>query len=154
MKGPHDPDRSRSSSLDTGFSLIEILMVILLLSVLIFMGAGSMFRQSPRHSLERAIRQVSATISWARYKSIFDERKYRISFSDDALDFEKYDMSEGKWVRTLSCYLDRVNLSANNKPIFHPAGTVSNLVTIIVSNSAGSYKITLAITGRIKTVKL
>lgn len=113
-----------------------------------------MFRQSPRHSLERAIRQVSATISWARYKSIFDERKYRISFSDDALDFEKYDMSEGKWVRTLSCYLDRVNLSANNKPIFHPAGTVSNLVTIIVSNSAGSYKITLAITGRIKTVKL
>lgn len=118
------------------------------------MGAGSMFRQSPRHSLERAIRQVSATISWARYKSIFDERKYRISFSDDALDFEKYDMSEGKWVRTLSCYLDRVNLSANNKPIFHPAGTVSNLVTIIVSNSAGSYKITLAITGRIKTVKL
>jgi len=45
-----------------------------------------------------------------------------------------------------------VTLKANNTPVFYPEGTVSNLATILVSNDRGGYRITLAMTGRVKAV--
>ncbi len=50
--------------------------------------------------------------------------------------------------------VEGVWIQANNTPTFHPAGTVSNFATILVSNSWGTNKITLAITGRIKVTEL
>jgi hypothetical protein len=50
--------------------------------------------------------------------------------------------------------LEGVNIQANNSPVFHPQGTVSNLASIMISNTWGSYKITLAISGRIRIAKL
>lgn len=50
--------------------------------------------------------------------------------------------------------LEGVNVEANNSPLFHPEGTVSNLASIYVFNSWGKYRITIAITGRIKTTPI
>jgi hypothetical protein len=47
-----------------------------------------------------------------------------------------------------------VNISATNSPIFHPLGTVSNLTSVYISNTAGKYRISLAISGRIKVIPL
>jgi len=64
-------------------------------------------------------------------------------------------MKEEKTWRTVQTeFLEGVRIEANNSPIFHPTGTVTGLATILVSNSRGAYRITLAISGRIKVVKI
>ena len=50
--------------------------------------------------------------------------------------------------------LDGVNITATNSPIFHPLGTVSNLTSVYISNTSGKYRISLAISGRIKIIPL
>ena len=50
-------------------------------------------------------------------------------------------------------YFD-VTLTSTNNPIFHPRGTASNLGTVTLKNSAGSKRISVGITGRVKVQSL
>jgi hypothetical protein len=74
-------------------------------------------------------------------------------FSGSTYCLEQQNIQDGPWLRLSGRRLEGVVLRANNMPIFHPQGTVSNLATIWVENGWGRYKITLAITGRIKVAK-
>ena len=51
---------------------------------------------------------------------------------------------------SLSGYPASVTLTASSNPSFLPRGTASNLASITLTNSAGSKKITVSITGRVK----
>ena len=66
---------------------------------------------------------------------------------------ESYDPVRKAWVLEERHPAEGVSIEANNTPLFGPDGAVSGLATILVSNRWGAYKITLAITGRIKTTK-
>lgn len=93
-------------------------------------------------------------MNYARYKAIFDSKKVRIKFDASSYSIESFDETQEKWTQEEKDFLEGVIIQSNNSPIFHPGGTVSNLASIYVSNSWGKYKITIAITGRIKIVKL
>lgn len=93
-------------------------------------------------------------MNYARYKALFEGVKMRIKFDSQTYSIEAYDEKQKKWIREQKYFLEGVTLKANNSPIFHPGGTVSNLASIYVFNEGGKYKITIAISGRIKTVKL
>jgi len=56
----------------------------------------------------------------------------------------------GKWILEKRIKLDYGTLSANNTPVFHPEGLVTNMATIYLRSKNLSSKITVAITGRIK----
>ena len=80
--------------------------------------------------------------------------KIKVKFDSTSYRLQKYDTKQQEWVTDEWGFLEGVNLKANNSPIFHPRGTVSNLASIYISNAKGKYKITLAISGRIKIAQL
>ncbi len=137
-----------------GFSLFESLLSLFMLGLLFVIGAQSLFIRSPRHYLEKAVWEIRTRMNQARYRAIFEETKFRVVISRDFCGLDKYDTAAGAWTRTDTGFLDGVSCSANNTPVFHPAGTVSNLASIRIWNVSGAYKITLAISGRIKAIKL
>ena len=137
-----------------GFSLVEILIASFLVAIIIGVASTSFLNLAPKYRLKSAVREINSRLNYARYKSIFYGVKVRIKFERQSYAIETYDEEKNEWRRERKYFLDGVTLQANNSPTFHPIGTVSNLASIYITNSWGKYKITLAISGRIKVAKL
>jgi len=136
-----------------GFTLIESLVALAICSLVVMAGSTAFSGLSNRLRLERAAWGVRACLSQARVKSIWEGIPVRAHFNSTGYDLEEFDELTKSWRIGEREKLDGVLIEANNNPVFHPTGTVSNLATILVSNSRGSYRITLAISGRIKTIR-
>lgn len=136
-----------------GFTLIEVLVFLSIFSVLLGLASSSFLNSSDKHRLQKAVWEIHAKLNYARFKAIFDGTKSRISFNPSGYTIEKYSTETGGWKIEMGNILEGVLIQANNSPVFHPQGTVSHLVSITVSNTWGSYKLTLAISGRIRIVK-
>lgn len=137
-----------------GFSLIEVLICLFIFSIMIGLSSTSFLSLSPKYKLQKAAWEIRSRLNSARYKAIFEGEKVRVSIDSPRYKIEQYDENHNLWVVKLESILDGVSVDANNSPLFHPGGTVSNLASIYVTNSWGQYKITIAITGRIKVVLL
>lgn len=137
-----------------GFSLLEAVISLFILAVMISTASLSFLNRSPKYRLEKAVWEIHSRLNYARYKALFKGEKVRIKFDSQGYSIEAYDEKHKKWRREQKYFLEGVSIHANNSPIFHPAGTVSNLASIYVSNEGGKHKITIAISGRIKMVKL
>jgi prepilin-type N-terminal cleavage/methylation domain-containing protein len=137
-----------------GFTLVEILIVIVVLSILFGLCSLSFSDLSPKYRLKKAVWELHSRLNFARYKAVFHGQKVKMTLGSGHYTIESYDEEQKMWELDLKNNLEGVCIEANNSPIFHPAGTVSNMASIFVSNSWGRYKITIAITGRIKTALL
>lgn len=137
-----------------GFALWELIVFFAIFSVLLSIASVSFLDSYPKHRLQKALWEVHSNMNYARYKAIFDGTKSRIVFKPNGYTIEVFDQESGDWRIDKADILEGVSIQANNSPMFHPQGTVSNLVSIILSNEWGSYRITLAISGRIKTAKI
>lgn len=136
-----------------GFSLLETVIALSLLLLLTFFGSLSLKQTAPRIRLHNAAWEIHSRLNWARYKAVYSGEKIKTVFEADGYTLFAFDAVQNRWQFLQTHRLDGVSISANNSPIFHPGGTVSNLATILIYNSAGGYRITLAITGRIKLTK-
>jgi len=137
-----------------GFTLVEAVIVLALVSLLILAGSESVSGLAPRYQLQRAVWEVRARLNQARIRSVWEGISVRVRLSSAAIALEQYDEGGKTWRTVQTEFLEGVRIEANNSPIFHPTGTVTGLATILVSNSRGAYRITLAISGRIKVVKI
>jgi len=137
-----------------GFALWELIIFLAIFSVLLGLASVSFLDSFPKHRLQKALWEVHSKMNYARYKAVFDGTKSRIVFNPNGYIIEVFSQKNGEWRIDIGNVLEGVSIQANNSPVFHPQGTVSNLASIILSNTWGSYKITLAISGRIKIVKL
>jgi prepilin-type N-terminal cleavage/methylation domain-containing protein len=137
-----------------GYSLLELMISLALMGVILSMVSISLLHQSPKYRLKSAIWQIHSHLNYARYKSIFKGMKYRVQFDLNGYCIEKFDETHGEWVGEQKNLYQGVFIEATNNPIFHPRGTVSNLASITVANSWGRYKISIAISGRIKITQL
>jgi prepilin-type N-terminal cleavage/methylation domain-containing protein len=137
-----------------GFTLLEVLVFLSIFSILLGLASISFLNSSDKYRLQKAVWEIHAKLNYARFKAIFSGTKSRVLFSPSGYAIEKYDQNMDDWKFDIGNILEGVHIQANNNPLFHPQGTVSNLVSITLSNSWGSYKITLAISGRIKIAKL
>ena len=135
-----------------GFTLIEVLICLFILSIMIGLSSTSFLSLSPKYKLKKAAWEIRSRLNYARYKAVFEGEKVRVSFDSSRYKIEQYDEDQNLWLIKLENILEGVTVNANNSPFFHPGGTVSNLASIYVTNSWGQYKITIAITGRIKVV--
>jgi len=140
--------------LKKGFSLIEVVVFLAVLATLVYVASSSFLTLAPKYQLQKAVWEINSRLNFARYKAIFEGVKVRIKFNSSGYGVEIYDKDEDSWRREEKHYLKGVNIEANNRPTFHPQGTVSNLASIYISNSWGRYKITIAISGRIKITRL
>ena len=137
-----------------GFTLVEAVIVLALVSLLILAGSGSISGLAPRYQLQRAVWEVRSRLNQARIRSVWEGVSVRVRLNSGAIALEQYDEKGKTWKTLQTEFLEGVRIEANNRPIFHPTGTVTGLATILVSNSRGAYRITLAISGRVKVVKI
>ena len=131
-----------------------IVIAVALLASLVYMGSAGLSKIAPRFSLEHAVWEIRSTLNAVRYRALFEGISYRVRFSKSSYAVEKYDAEEKAWVLAGRTTIEKVAIEANNIPVFTPEGTVTGLVTITVSNERGEYRLTLAITGRIKTARI
>jgi len=137
-----------------GFTLAETVLAIALAGFLVYGGSVSFKQLIPKFRLQTGLWEIQSTLSQARFKSAWKGRKYRVRFEGPGCKLDTYDEGSGTWHLERAARLEGVDVKANNSPTFFPEGTVSDLATITVSNSRGAYKITVAITGRVRTTKV
>ena len=140
--------------MNRGYSLLETVIVLALVSMGIYGASSAFLGSAPKHRLNKAAWEVQTRLNYARHKAIFEGRPFRVMFSPTGYVVEEYDAVANNWRPEASGSCEGVTIEANNSPTFHPAGTVSNLATITISNTAGTCRITLAISGRIRVVML
>jgi len=140
--------------MNKGMTMIETLVVLVIMSMTILAGAMSFHGLEPKYRLRTATWEVLSRINQARFRAILDGAPVRLKFVLNRYDLEEWDEELKSWLVKDRSFLQGVSLVSNNNPVFYPEGTVSNLATILVSNTRGSYKITLAITGRVKVTQL
>jgi prepilin-type N-terminal cleavage/methylation domain-containing protein len=149
-----DSKRHFSLTKKKGFSLTETIISLSILALIAVAVSASFLNKAPKYRLQSAVREVHSRLNYARYKAIFEGIKVRVEFDAKSYTIEKYSEEQKEWKLEKKYSLQGVTLQANNSPVFHPSGTVSNLASITISNSWGTYRITLAISGRIKTMKI
>lgn len=137
-----------------GYTLIEGMVVIFILALLIVLSWPSLAKVRSHYELEMAVWEIHSKLNHLKYLALKDSQPYRLKIISPAYFVEKYEPSSAQWKRIEKRLLTNVYLEANNSPIFYPEGTVSNLASIIITNASGKYRITLAISGRIKVIRL
>lgn len=139
---------------ERGISLLEAVLVLAIAGILLTGLSLSLHGISPKYKLLSAVWEVQSSLNTARFKAIFKGTNIRMSFKESGYFLETYDAAAKTWRRDTTRFLNGVCVDANNAPTFHGSGAVSNLASIYISNSWGKYKITVAISGRVKTIKL
>lgn len=137
-----------------GFTLLETVLAMALAAFFVYAGSISISRLAPKFHLHRAVWEIESSLNQARFKSVWKGTPLRVRFEGARYRLEFYDPAVKAWRLDRAALLEGVTVQANNNPAFYPEGTVSNLATISVSNSRGAYKITVAISGRIKATRV
>lgn len=136
-----------------GFTLIETSLVLMFAGLLALGGAQAVGRLGPKLRLQSGIWEVTSGLNQARFLAILSGEPVRVRFLPAGFVVERYDAAAAAWRTSRRSVLEGVDVWANNAPVFHPQGTVSNMATVTVANSRGGYRITVAITGRIRTTR-
>lgn len=136
-----------------GFTLVEAVLALAVSSLLVLGGAQAVARLGPKLRLQSGIWEVTSGLGQARFRAIMSGEPIRVRFVPSGFVLERHDAAASAWRIYRQSVIEGVAVRANNAPVFHPQGTVSNLATITVSNSRGSYRITVAITGRIRAIR-
>ena len=137
-----------------GFTLVEVALSLSILAMLIVLASTTFLNLVPKYELEKAVWEVRSALNAARYRALFEGISFRFRLHPNSYSVEKYEDGLKGWTLVEKHLLDDVSIEANNAPVFTPEGTVTGLATIYIANTWGRYKITLAITGRIKTAKI
>lgn len=129
-------------------------MALALAGLLVLGAAHAVQGLGSRLRLRSGTWEVTSGLNQARFGAIMSGESVRVRFVSTGFVFERRDEGSGTWRSSREARLDGVAVRANNAPIFHPQGTVSDLATITVSNAKGTYRITVAITGRIRATRV
>ena len=148
----------RSQTASKGFTLTELMIVLGIMSITLMLSNMWLSTQLPHWRLNGAVRQVTADLVAAKMGAVVERNRHRIFFQDnrhyvildDKNNNGKIDAGEPQETRDIQADYQDVTLTASNNPSFLPRGTASNLASITLTNSAGSKKITVSITGRVK----
>ena len=133
----------------SGYSLLEAVISMSIVMAIVFIGS-SLRPDARKHQLQTAVNQIYSSLSLARFRAIHRQVPVKISFHENFCELSEFDSQKSFWVIRSRRFLEGVEITSNNEPIFYPQGTVSNLASIKVSNDRGLYLITIAITGRLK----
>jgi type IV fimbrial biogenesis protein FimT len=149
---------SKSQLGSHGFTLMELMIVLGIMSIVLMLTNMWLSTQLPHWRLNGAVRQVMSDLVAAKMNAVVERNRQRVFFQDnrhyvildDKNNNGKIDSGEHQEVRDIQADYQDVTMTASNNPSFLPRGTASNLASITLTNSAGSRKITVSITGRVK----
>jgi prepilin-type N-terminal cleavage/methylation domain-containing protein len=136
-----------------GFTVVEVVLALALAGFFALGTAYTVQRIGPKLDLQAGIWEVTAGLNKARFQAIMSGASVRVRFVPSGFVFERYDAASASWRPARAVTLAGIRVRANNAPVFHPEGTVSDLASITVGNARGTYKITIAITGRVRALR-
>lgn len=137
-----------------GFTLVEVVLALSLAGLFVYCGVYTFQRLVPKFQLQSGIWEVTSGLNQARFRAIMSGTRVRVRFVSSGFVFERFDEAAGAWRVAGTAVLPGVAVRANNSPVFHPQGTVSDLASIYVSNSRGAYRVTIAISGRVRAIRV
>ena len=142
----------------TGVTLIEIVAGLAIIALLAGLAIPNLISQLPKYRLNGATRQVMSDLMAARMLAVSQKHDVQVAFTNpqeytiwvDVNDNNIKDSGEEKIKNIQKKYYD-VTFTSNNNPKFLPRGTVTNLPTIVLTNTSGSKNVTVSIAGRVRT---
>ena len=145
-----------------GYTLVELVIVMSIFVLVALLSQTWLASQLPKWRLNGATRQVVSDFMGAKMHAVTQRNKHRVTFIDDhmysILDDDnsngRQDPEERLVTRDIQTDFVDVTLTSTNNPIFHPRGTASNLGTVTLKNSAGTKRISIGMTGRVKVRSL
>jgi len=143
----------------SGFTLIEMMIVIGVLTIMASIAIPSFMSLLPGMRLNGAARQVMGDLMAARMKAVKQNNRFRVFFNnpgtneytilDDDNNNNSADTGEATTAKNIQDNYHDVTFSSSTNPIFYPRGTAYG-TTVTVTNSSGSKDVKVAITGRVK----
>jgi len=137
-----------------GFTLIEILISIVILSSLFAIALPIWSAVIPGYQLNSAARQMATEFHSARNRAMAQYRRFRLVFSSATTYSIERENTPGAADYTLfsgpKTLPSAVTSTFNNTPIFQTRGDASPAGTVTLTNSTGASKvITVSSTGKV-----
>ena len=143
---------------DSGFTLIEVIIVGAVLSVLTGIAGIGYLNHRPSLQLSGAARMVMGDLMAARMGAVTQNNEFKVFFLnnreykvlDDDNNNGVADGGETAETKDIQENYPGVVLAFSSDPIFTPRGTVNSVSTATLTNTIGSKSISVGITGRVK----
>jgi len=139
----------------TGFSLVELIVVILLISIVMAVAVPMWQKYRANTDLRSAAREVMADLSNAKQQAVAENLDvYRLTFNvaGNSYALTRADTGVTIWTKSLASYgngivIGSVSFSGSDVSL-HKRGTVSNGNLVLRNGLGSTAKITVNITGR------
>jgi prepilin-type N-terminal cleavage/methylation domain-containing protein len=130
-----------------GFSVIELLVAISILSVLLFIASSTLGELAPKFALDNTVRSVARALNQARSQAITRGHTVDVTFA--AHSYEITDATDGDAVLATDELSALVGVSTGDVVTFTPLGMAAAPLTITVSNGSNSRTVEIGITGEV-----
>ncbi len=159
--------KSQVSSLK-GFTLLELLLVIVLLGILAGLASLQVAPLLSRARLERGARQIATDLQAVKMRAIAQNRSFRVTFRSDTRDYVVDKNEDGAWQRhaldshspgitadALIALPPGVSITAVNSGgdvIFIPRGYVDAGITVTLGTATGveHKRVVVNLAGRVR----
>jgi prepilin-type N-terminal cleavage/methylation domain-containing protein len=140
-----------------GFSLLEIIIVLSLMSILAAIGALEHHALRARLNLGRAARQVLMDLRMTRMRAVTDHVNYRLVFPRDSRTYQAQRKSGGEYRDagvpvSLPAGIVIMNCTARDYSIsFVPRGNAGSFGTVTIGNAEGDVRhVSVDIAGQVR----
>lgn len=148
------------STRNKGFTLIEIMIVIVIMGIMAAIATPNLMSYMSRLRLNGAARQVMTDLMLARGKAVSENKRVGVVFTSnhqytifsDNNQNSAIDTGELTVSKNIQAEFADVTLSSNTSPIFLPNGSVLSATngTVTLSNTSGSKQVTTSSAGRVR----
>ena len=135
-----------------GFTVTELLVATYLLSLFLLLGVPGFKSFLARTRIRSNVQLVYSALNNARYQAIKRNVRVKVDLQDQTIFLK---VKEGKYwhpFRYITLH-EGIRISSNGSPVFHPTGRASPLCSFLLDYKHLRYKVSLAITGRLKVTQ-
>src|SRR4030042_5044432 len=102
--------------MDKGYSLIEAVIALALVSLVIYGASNAFLGHAPKHRLNKAAWEIQTRLNYARHKAIFEGHPFRVRFRSTGSVVEAFDSTINRWLPEAGGPCGGVTIGATQHP--------------------------------------